>query len=91
VLVEFFPAWASQYRWALMFSRDGETVHECPQPSNTKAAGFMRNRAMIERARDLDGELIAVWDGRSRGTADSIDAARAAGLKTFVAGIEVRA
>lgn len=45
-----------------------------------KAAGPRRNAKMAE----LADALIAVWDGRSRGTKDMIDRARARGLKVFV-------
>lgn len=48
-----------------------------------RAAGPRRNRAMAEYARP-DGVLVAVWDGRSRGTANAIDAARLAGLRVHV-------
>lgn len=46
-----------------------------------KRAGFLRNEEMAGKA---DG-LVAVWDGKSRGTKHMIDLARAQGLKVFVA------
>lgn len=42
-----------------------------------KAAGPIRNRKMAEYAE----ALIAVWDGRSRGTKNMIDTAQKLGLK----------
>ena len=45
-----------------------------------KHAGAIRNQIMAERA----DALIAVWDGRSRGTADMIAKAKRRGLKVYV-------
>lgn len=45
-----------------------------------KAAGGMRNRDMAEYAE----ALIAVWDGKSRGTQDMIDKAYRRDLKVYV-------
>lgn len=45
-----------------------------------KAAGFIRNVEMAEYA----DALIAVWDGKSHGTAHMIAEARKRGLKVFV-------
>ena len=45
-----------------------------------KSAGIRRN---IEMAQVSDG-LIALWDGKSKGTAHMIDYARKMGLKVFV-------
>lgn len=45
-----------------------------------KVAGFIRNQAMADYA----DALIAVWDGKSRGTKDMIDRATKKGLKVFV-------
>lgn len=45
-----------------------------------KRAGPMRNKLMAENA---DG-LIAVWDGKSRGTASMIELARGVGLRVFI-------
>lgn len=44
------------------------------------AAGFYRNRQMAEYA----DALIAVWDGKSKGTANMIEQAKMRGLKIFV-------
>jgi hypothetical protein len=43
-------------------------------------AGFARNQKMADYAE----ALVAVWDGRSSGTRDMLDRARARGLKVFV-------
>jgi hypothetical protein len=47
-----------------------------------KAAGPIRNRQMIDYVAP-GGALVAVWDGQSRGTADVIRQAQAAGLRVF--------
>jgi hypothetical protein len=45
-----------------------------------KAAGIHRNREMAEYAE----ALIALWDGRSRGTKNMIQEARKRGLRVYV-------
>ena len=45
-----------------------------------KAAGPIRNRKMAEMA----DALVAIWDGKSRGTKNMIDVATEKGLKVFV-------
>jgi hypothetical protein len=45
-----------------------------------KSAGYKRNAIMAEHA----DALIALWDGKSRGTKHMIDIATAKGLKVFV-------
>ena len=45
-----------------------------------KSAGYIRNAEMAENA-DI---LIAIWDGKSRGTRHMIDIARRKGLKVLV-------
>lgn len=45
-----------------------------------RAAGYNRNVRMAEWAE----ALIAIWDGKSRGTKHMIDIARKAGLRVFV-------
>lgn len=45
-----------------------------------KAAGPIRNEHMAKYA----DALVAVWDGKSRGTKNMIDLARQYGLKVFV-------
>lgn len=54
------------------------------RPANWKkhgrAAGPVRNAEMVAKA----DALIAVWDGKSRGTADVISKAERAGLRVFV-------
>lgn len=51
-----------------------------------RAAGPIRNRAMAEIA----DALIAVWDGKSRGTKNMIETARELGLRVFVFRIDER-
>lgn len=45
-----------------------------------KKAGYIRN----ERMADYADALIAVWDGKSKGTKHMIDIAKKKGLKVFV-------
>ncbi|MEO5341621.1 MAG: DUF2493 domain-containing protein [Magnetococcus sp. MYC-9] len=45
-----------------------------------RSAGVLRNVAMAQSA----AALVAVWDGRSRGTAHMIQSARSAGLAVYV-------
>lgn len=47
---------------------------------NGKAAGPIRNRQMAEYVE----ALIALWDGKSRGTKNMIDEATKKGLKVYV-------
>jgi hypothetical protein len=60
-----------------------------PFPANWdkhgKAAGMLRNRDMAEYAAEADfGLLIALWDGKSPGTANMIANAAADGLHVVV-------
>lgn len=45
-----------------------------------KSAGFIRNNLMSSYAE----ALVAVWDGKSRGTRHMIESARKKGLKVYV-------
>lgn len=45
-----------------------------------KAAGPIRNRKMAENA----DALIAIWDGKSRGTKNMIETATSLGLRVYV-------
>lgn len=45
-----------------------------------KRAGYLRNEEMAK----IGDALIAVWDGKSKGTKSMIDLARSYGLKTHV-------
>lgn len=45
-----------------------------------RGAGFVRNRLMAEYA----DALIAVWDGKSKGTEHMIQVAKAVGIKVYV-------
>ena len=45
-----------------------------------KRAGFVRNSEMADNA----DALIAIWDGRSRGTQHMIEIAKKRGLRVFV-------
>lgn len=47
------------------------------------AAGPIRNRAMLEFAMDREAVLIAFWNGKSRGTANMVDIAHAAGIPIY--------
>ncbi|KKL70917.1 hypothetical protein LCGC14_2100100 [marine sediment metagenome] len=49
-----------------------------------KKAGYVRNWAMA----DMSNALIAIWDGKSKGTKHMIDIANKKGLKVFVYKVE---
>jgi len=57
-------------------------VRYFPAAWNTygKRAGYLRNERMAHYA----DALIAIWDGKSRGTKHMIDLARSEGLKVYV-------
>lgn len=57
-------------------------VYEFPADWNAhgKRAGYLRN---VEMAKNAEA-LIAIWDGKSKGTGHMIDIANARGLKVFV-------
>lgn len=55
-------------------------VHPADWRTHGKGAGPRRNAYMVAHA----DALIALWDGRSKGTADIIRKAHAAGLRTYV-------
>lgn len=47
-------------------------------------AGPIRNRQMLNYAREAIGVLLAFWDGKSRGTRNMIDIAKDAGIDVHV-------
>lgn len=57
-------------------------LHQFPADWNKygRSAGVVRNKEMAEFA----DALVAIWDGKSKGTKHMIDAARDKGLKVFV-------
>jgi hypothetical protein len=63
--------------------RNNVPVNEMPAYWGTygRSAGVRRNKKMAEYAE----ALIAIWDGRSPGTGNMIEEARAKGLRVFVA------
>ena len=58
------------------------TLEKCPADWNKygKSAGYKRNQEMAEIA----GALIALWDGKSRGTKHMIEIADLKNLKIFI-------
>ncbi|MGM9508819.1 SLOG family protein [Larkinella sp. GY13] len=56
------------------------TVFKADWNHHGKAAGPIRNRQIIEGA-DL---VLALWDGQSKGTADSLKKAKALGKRTWI-------
>lgn len=44
------------------------------------SAGYIRNKVLVEKC----DEVVAFWDGKSKGTKHTIDIARAAGKKVTV-------
>lgn len=72
-------------RWQFGFGLSKETKYDvlgAPHPTwvDFKGAAFYRN-LLISEASD---RLVAFWDGRSRGTASSIDGAHAQGIPIHV-------
>ena len=55
-------------------------LYEADWEKNGRAAGPIRNRKMAENA----DALIAVWDGKSRGTKNMIETATKLGLVVYV-------
>lgn len=55
-------------------------VFEADWEEHGKSAGPIRNRAMIEEA----DALVAVWDGKSRGTGGTIELARRKGIPVLL-------
>lgn len=51
-----------------------------------KNAGYLRNKEMVENA----DALIAIWDGKSKGTKHMIDIAKERELDTYVLNLEKR-
>lgn len=68
-------AWAKEHNLkSELFSADWQT--------HGKAAGMIRNRAMVEQGNpDL---CLAFWDGNSRGTLDCLSRAVRAGILTHI-------
>ncbi len=71
---EWASKWAATHGYA-------EDVFEAEWGTHGKAAGPIRNSAMIASGVDL---VFAFWDGKSRGTKDTIDKALAAGLEVRI-------
>ncbi len=65
------------------YARDHDLPYEIHQANwvdNGRAAGPIRNRLMAS----VSEGLIAIWDGKSRGTKNMIDEATKRNLKVFV-------
>jgi len=67
-------------RWA---NENGIPIERYPADWNKygKRAGYIRNKEMVDHAK----VLIALWDGQSPGTKNTIDLAKMKNLKVFVA------
>ncbi len=61
------------------------TVFRADWHTHGRAAGPIRNRKMAENA----DALIAIWDGKSRGTKNMIETATKLGLLVYVKRIDV--
>lgn len=61
-------------------------VREADWNKHGKAAGPIRNREMLEGTdqHERADVLVAIWDGKSRGTRSAIDAALRLGIETHV-------
>ena len=55
---------------------------------NGKSAGFIRNREMVDYV-GKEGALIALWDGKSKGTKNTIELAKKKGMIVSVQIIKV--
>ena len=49
-----------------------------------RAAGPIRNRAMLDYAKEAVPEIAAFWDGKSKGTKDMLKRAQDVGAKTHI-------
>jgi hypothetical protein len=67
-------------------NRNGLVVHEFPADwdQHGRAAGHIRNAQMGQFAKDNGGKLLALWDGKSRGTAGMITWAQKNLLEHYV-------
>lgn len=66
--------------------KNGLVCHRFPADWDThgKAGGAIRNEYMGKFAKEHEGRLLAVWDGKSRGTKHMIHFAKKIGLQGFV-------
>lgn len=62
------------------------TVHEFPADwqNHGKSAGHIRNREMGDFAKAHGGALLALWDGKSKGTEGMVAYAKKIGLETVL-------
>lgn len=69
-------------KWAV---ENGLKIHKFPADWQKygKYAGFLRNKEMIKFISE-SGCVIALWDGKSKGTAHTIKLAKEAGIPCFV-------
>lgn len=67
-------------RWAKVTLEIPHKEFQADWKANGKSAGPIRNRQMAEYA----DALIAIWDGKSRGTKNMIEEATKRGLKVYV-------
>lgn len=49
-----------------------------------KAAGPIRNKAMLEYAKEANPVVVAFWDGKSRGTGNMLKLAKDNGVEYYV-------
>lgn len=49
-----------------------------------KAAGPIRNRAMLDYAKEQNPVVVAFWNGESRGTGNMIKQAKKAGVECYI-------
>lgn len=56
-------------------------IHKPDWDKYGKGAGFIRNQAMIDEKPNI---VIAFWDGKSKGTADTINRARKNKITTLI-------
>jgi len=66
--------------WFAKINRMPVTIFKPEWDKYGKAAGFIRNQTIVDNC-DM---VLAFWDGKSRGTADTIEKAKRAKKPTFI-------
>lgn len=55
-------------------------IYKADWDTHGKSAGFIRNTTIVAEA----DKVVAFWDGKSRGTLDTINKAKKAGLSVYI-------
>lgn len=73
-------------RWAKQHNMKNE-VYWARWDKEGKVAGFNRNNRMLNEGRA--DALVAIWNGKSRGTKNMIESAEAKGIKVCVVTVAI--